>query len=97
MSLHRQSLTQAKRIGDRVSQPSPGEGEAVKAALKGPESHYHLPPTVATAEGPQGSRPVTGSEQDTNNAYSQVRFLDREDPLQKEMAIHSSTLAWKIP
>ena len=26
-----------------------------------------------------------------------VRFLDREDPLEKEMAIHSSTLAWKIP
>ena len=26
-----------------------------------------------------------------------VRFLGREDPLQKEMAIHSNTLAWKIP
>ena len=26
-----------------------------------------------------------------------VRFLDREDLLEKEMAIHSSTLAWKIP
>ena len=26
-----------------------------------------------------------------------VRFLGREDPLGKEMAIHSSTLAWKIP
>ena len=26
-----------------------------------------------------------------------VRFLAREDPLEKEMAIHSSTLAWKIP
>ena len=26
-----------------------------------------------------------------------VRFLSREDPLEKEMAIHSSTLAWKIP
>ena len=26
-----------------------------------------------------------------------VRFLDREDPLEKGMAIHSSTLAWKIP
>ena len=24
-----------------------------------------------------------------------VRFLGREDPLEKEMAIHSSTLAWK--
>ena len=26
-----------------------------------------------------------------------VQFLDQEDPLEKEMAIHSSTLAWKIP
>ena len=28
---------------------------------------------------------------------TQVRFLGREDPLEKEMATHSSTLAWKIP
>ena len=28
---------------------------------------------------------------------TQVRSLDREDPLEKEMAIHSSTIAWKIP
>ena len=26
-----------------------------------------------------------------------VQFLGREDPLEKEMAPHSSTLAWKIP
>ena len=26
-----------------------------------------------------------------------VRFLGQEDPLEKEMATHSSTLAWKIP
>ena len=26
-----------------------------------------------------------------------VRSPSREDPLEKEMAIHSSTLAWKIP
>ena len=26
-----------------------------------------------------------------------VRFLGQEDPLEKEMAIHCSTLAWKIP
>ena len=31
------------------------------------------------------------------NAGDPVRFLGREDPLEKEMAIHSSTLAWKIP
>ena len=28
---------------------------------------------------------------------TRVRFLGREDPLEKEMAIHCSTLAWKIP
>ena len=27
---------------------------------------------------------------------TEVRFLGQEDPLEKEMAIHSSTLAWKI-
>ena len=27
----------------------------------------------------------------------QVRSLDWEDPLEKEMVTHSSTLAWKIP
>ena len=26
-----------------------------------------------------------------------VQSLGQEDPLEKEMAIHSSTLAWKIP
>ena len=26
-----------------------------------------------------------------------VRSLGREDPLEKEMATHSSTLAWKVP
>ena len=28
---------------------------------------------------------------------TRVRFLGREDPLEEEMAIHSSILAWKIP
>ena len=28
---------------------------------------------------------------------TRVRFLGQEDPPEKEMAIHSSTLAWKIP
>ena len=28
---------------------------------------------------------------------TQVRSRDREDPLEKEIATHSSTLAWKIP
>ena len=31
------------------------------------------------------------------NAGDRVRSLGQEDPLKKEMAPHSSTLAWKIP
>ena len=27
----------------------------------------------------------------------QVRYLGQEDPLEKEMATHSSNLAWEIP
>ena len=28
---------------------------------------------------------------------TQVRSLDQDDPLEKEMATHSSILAWRIP
>ena len=28
---------------------------------------------------------------------TQVRSLGKEDPLEKDMAIHSSILAWRIP
>ena len=28
---------------------------------------------------------------------TRVQFLGREDPLEKEMAIHSSNIAWKVP
>ena len=31
------------------------------------------------------------------NAGDQVRSLGREDPLEREMATHSSILAWRIP
>ena len=31
------------------------------------------------------------------NVGDLVQSLGREDPLEKEMATHSSTLAWKIP
>ena len=28
---------------------------------------------------------------------ARVQFLDQEDPLEEEMATHSSILAWRIP
>ena len=28
---------------------------------------------------------------------TQVQYLGQEDPLEKEMATHSSSVAWKIP
>ena len=38
-----------------------------------------------------------GSDGKASACNAGVRFLGREDTLEKEMAIHSSTLAWKIP
>jgi len=35
------------------------------------------------------------AKQETQEMW--VRSLGREDPLEKEMATHSSTLAWEIP
>ena len=32
-----------------------------------------------------------------SDAGDQVRSLGGEDPLEKEMATHSRTLAWKVP
>ena len=28
---------------------------------------------------------------------TQIQSLDQDDPLEEELAIHSSTLAWRIP
>ena len=38
-----------------------------------------------------------GSSDSKESAYSAVWSLGWEDPLEKEMATHSSILAWKIP
>ena len=39
---------------------------------------------------------VSAGKESTCNAETWVRSLGWEDPLEKEMATHSSTLAWKI-
>ena len=40
---------------------------------------------------------VSDVQQGESVTHISTLFLGREDPLEKEMAIHSSTLAWKIP
>ena len=37
------------------------------------------------------------SNEDSAIQETQFRSLDQEDPLEKDMAIHSSILAWRIP
>ena len=39
----------------------------------------------------------SGGKASVYNAETWVRSLGCEDPLEKEMANHSSTVAWKIP
>ena len=36
-------------------------------------------------------------KESTCNVGDGVQFLGQEDPLEKEMAPHSSTLAWRVP
>ena len=51
-------------------------------------------------EDPPPHHPEKGSSDDKHLPTMQetwVRSLGREDPLEKEMATHSRTLAWKIP
>ena len=55
------------------------------------------------------NRIENGKKRVVSNSYAQmvkhlptmwetwIRSLGQEDPLEKEMATHSSTLAWKIP
>ena len=50
--------------------------------------HFHTFPSSLVAQ--MVKRLLTMQE-------TRVRSLDWEDPLKKEMATHSSTLAWKIP
>ena len=57
---------------------------------------------LASNSGPITQNPYTSLVAQTVKHLStmqetQVRALGWEDPLEKEMAIHSSTIAWKIP
>ena len=45
---------------------------------------------------PMGSPGRSDGKAPVCDAGDRVRSLGREDPLEKEMATHSSTLAWKI-
>ena len=40
---------------------------------------------------------LSGKESACQSRSTWVRFQGQEDPLEKEMATHSSMLAWKIP
>ena len=53
----------------------------------------------AESVGPAGVASLVGSAIKNPPAMQEtpVRFLGEEDPLEKEMAIHSSVLAWRIP
>ena len=57
-----------------------------------------LPATVQKHEfSPQGFLRSSDSKDSACSAGDQVRSLGREDPLQKNMATHSTIRAWKIP
>ena len=52
---------------------------------------------VVLASGKRTSLVAQTVERLSTMRETRVRSLGREDPLEKEMAIHFSTIAWKIP
>ena len=76
----------------RIMQPKCRETNAVSHTQQGLGLHQR---------GVQGSRAVTRMERKMGvlgeEKKTQVRSLGGEDPLEEEMATHSSTLAWRIP
>ena len=52
---------------------------------------------VETGNKPLENRHGSDGKVSVYNAGDWVRSLGQEDPLEKEMAIHFSTIAWKIP
>ena len=85
---HECSIRLSERSG---AFPSAGRG----GARRGPIVHslaFNAPFTTSRASLVAQTVKRLPAMQETR-----VRFLGQEDPLEKEMAIHSSTLAWKIP
>ena len=54
--------------------------------------HFHYPIPGASSEALQKPAETSPAMQEMR-----VRSLGQEDPLEKEMATHSSILAWRIP
>ena len=52
---------------------------------------------VVLASGKRTSLVAQTVERLSTMRETRVRSLGREDPLEKEMAIHSSIIAWKMP
>ena len=93
----------AYNAGDPGSIPgsgrSPGEGNGNPLQYSCLENPMDGGAWQATVHGVAKSRTRLSDFTTTTTTMweTQVQSLGREDPLEKEMAPHSSTLAWKIP
>ena len=67
-----------------------GNGEMARARI----THFSNPPFNTSFRGFPGGSEVKAS---ARNAGDLGSIPGREDPLEKEMATHSSILAWRIP
>jgi len=90
------SKASAYNVGDPGSIPgsgrSPGEGN-------GNPLHYSCLPTQkrGSKKYMRTSLVAQTVKHLSTMRETQVQSIGQEDPLEKEMAIHSSTIAWKIP
>ena len=75
------------RNASKASSVSPSHPSVAQGFLKSPEETKDFP------GGASGKEPACQGRRHETQVWS----LGREDPLEKEMATHSSILAWKIP
>ena len=64
---------------------------------KSPRGGNGYPLQYSCLENPMGRVVAQTVKRLSTMQETRVRSLGREDPLEKEMAIHSSSIAWKIP
>ena len=103
VNINKTPSTDPARAGPQLLSPTScararelaGLGEAPGGPVQVPRS----PPQPAPPAERTNARAPGGSVVKNPLAIweTQVQSLSQEDPLEKEMGIHSSTLAWKIP
>ena len=74
-----------------------GDAGSIPGSGRSPVEGYGNPRQYSCLENSMDGGAWRAIVRAVSMSQTQVRFLGWEDPLEKEMATHSSILAWEIP